>query len=136
MKVCVAGEGAQGLTHLQALRTFNDVEVVSLAGGIAVDTENLAKEWNIAHWSLDFSACISQPDIEAVILCSPNQVHCTQAIEAMEAGKHVLLEIPMGLDLDESRSIVEAEKRTGKVCMVCHTQRYSSVFREVKSRID
>ena len=71
MKVCVAGEGAQGLTHLQALRTFNDVEVVSLAGGIAIDTETFAKEWNIAHWSLDFSACISQPDIEAVILCSP-----------------------------------------------------------------
>ena len=63
MKVCVAGEGAQGLTHLQALRTFSDIEVASLAGGIAIDTETFAKEWNIAHWSLDFSACISQPDI-------------------------------------------------------------------------
>ena len=119
MKVCVAGEGAQGLTHLQALRAFDDVEVVSLAGGIAADAETFAKEWNIPHWSLDFSTCISQPDIEAVILCSPNQVHCAQAIEAMEAGKHVLLEIPMGLNLDESRRVVEAEKRTGKVCMVC-----------------
>ena len=136
MKVCVAGEGAQGLTHLQALRAFDDVEVVSLAGGIAADAETFAKEWNIPHWSLDFSTCISQPDIEAVILCSPNQVHCAQAIEAMEAGKHVLLEIPMGLNLDESRRVVEAEKRTGKVCMVCHTQRFSSVFREIKERID
>jgi len=136
MKVCVAGEGAQGLTHLQALRTFDDVEVVSLAGGIAADAETFAEQWNIPHWSLDFSTCISQPDIEAVILCSPNQVHCAQAIEAMEAGKHVLLEIPMGLNLDESRRVVEAEKRTGKVCMVCHTQRFSSVFREIKERID
>ena len=67
---------------------------------------------------------------------SQSSLHCAQAIEAMEAGKHVLLEIPMGLNLDESRRVVEAEKRTGKVCMVCHTQRFSSVFREIKERID
>lgn len=135
MKICVAGEGAQGLTHLEALQSIEDVEVVSLAGGIAEDAEAFAKQWNIPHWSLDFSACLEQPDVEAVILCSPNQVHCEQAIAAMEAGKHVLVEIPMGLNLEESRRVVAAEKRTGKVCMVCHTQRYSQVFREIHRRI-
>jgi 2-hydroxy-4-carboxymuconate semialdehyde hemiacetal dehydrogenase len=135
MKICVAGEGAQGLTHLEALQSIEDVEVVSLAGGILADTEAFAKQWNIAHWSLDFSECIEQPGIEAVILCSPNQVHCQQAIDAMEAGKHVLIEIPMGLNLEESRRVVAAEQRTGKVCMVCHTQRYSQVFREIHRRI-
>jgi 2-hydroxy-4-carboxymuconate semialdehyde hemiacetal dehydrogenase len=135
MKICVAGEGAQGLTHLEALQSIENVEVQSLAGGIAADAETFATEWNIAHWSLDFSECIGQNDIEAVILCSPNQVHCQQAIAAMEAGKHVLIEIPMGLNLEESRRIVAAEQRTGKVCMVCHTQRYSNVFREVHRRI-
>lgn len=136
MHICVAGEGAQGLTHLQALQSLDDVEVVSLAGGIASDAEAFANEWKIPHWSLNFSDCLAREDIEAVILCSPNQVHCAQAIAAMEAGKHVLIEIPMGLTLEESQRVVETEQRTGKVCMVCHTQRYSGAFRALKDRID
>jgi 2-hydroxy-4-carboxymuconate semialdehyde hemiacetal dehydrogenase len=135
MKICVAGEGAQGLTHLQALKSMSEIEVSSVAGGLRDDTEAFAREWNIPHWSLDFAECLQQPDIEAVILCSPNQVHCEQAVMAMEAGKHVLIEIPMGLNLDEAQRVVEAEERTGQVCMVCHTQRYNSTFREIHRRI-
>ncbi len=136
MKICVAGEGAQGQTHLQALSNLSGIEVATLAGGIAADAEAFAQTWNIPHWSLNFSECLAPKDIEAVILCSPNQVHCAQAIEAMEAGKHVLIEIPMGLNLEESLRIVETEERTGKVCMVCHTQRFSGPFIELKRRID
>lgn len=135
MKICLAGEGAQGITHMQALREMQDVEVVSLAGGIEADAAAFAAEWGIPHYSLDYEECLDRPGVEAVVLGSPNHVHCEQAVLAMEKGKHVLVEIPMGLTLQEAQRVVETEEKTGLVCMVCHTKRYDNVFREVHRRI-
>ncbi len=135
MKVCLAGEGAQGLTHMEVLKQMPDVEVVTLAGGIEADTAEFADKWQIPHYSMDLAQCLQQPGVEAVVLTTPNQVHAAQAILALEMGKHVLLELPMGLSLEESKSVVEAEQKSGLVCMVCHTTRYSGVFREVRRRV-
>jgi 2-hydroxy-4-carboxymuconate semialdehyde hemiacetal dehydrogenase len=73
--------------------------------------------------------------VEAVVLTSPNQLHTEQTVMSLEAGKHVLLELPMGLSLADSQRVVEAEETSGLVCMVCHTQRYNAPFREVHRRI-
>jgi 2-hydroxy-4-carboxymuconate semialdehyde hemiacetal dehydrogenase len=135
MKICLAGEGAQGLTHAQALRGIEGIELVSLAGGIAADARAFAGEWNIPHWSLDLEECLNRSGVEAVILTTPNQLHCAQVELALGMGKHVLVEIPMGLTLEEARRVVELEEKTGLVCMVCHTQRYSNAFREVHRRV-
>ncbi len=135
MKICLAGEGAQGITHMKALGEMPDIEVVSLAGGIDADAAAFASEWGIPHYSLNYEECLDQPGVEAVILGSPNQVHCEQTVLALEKGKHVLVEIPMGLSLREAQRVADAEERTGLVCMVCHTSRYSNVFREVHRRV-
>ena len=135
MKICLAGEGAQGITHADALQIITGVEIVTLAGGIAADTEAFAAERGIPHWSLDLEECLARDGVEAVILTTPNQVHCQQTELALSMGKHVLIEIPMGISLAESRRIVELEEKTGLVCMVCHTQRYSNAFREVRRRV-
>lgn len=135
MKVCLAGEGAQGLTHIQALRSIEGVEVVTLAGGIAADAEAFARQWNIPHYSLDLEECLRQPGVEAVILTTPNQLHTAQATLALNTGKHVLVELPMGLSLEDSRRLVALEEKTGLVCMVCHTQRYSPANREIFRRV-
>ncbi len=135
MKVCLAGEGAQGLTHMEALKQMPDIEVVTLAGGIEADTAEFAQQWQIPHHSMDLAECLEQPGVEAVVLTTPNQVHAEQTVLALEMGKHVLLELPMGLSLEESKRVVEAEKKSGLVCMVCHTARYSGAFREVRRRV-
>ncbi|OGG57019.1 MAG: hypothetical protein A3F84_12950 [Candidatus Handelsmanbacteria bacterium RIFCSPLOWO2_12_FULL_64_10] len=135
MKICLAGEGAQGLTHVQALRNIEGVEVVTLAGGIEADAAAFAKEWKIPHHSLNLEECLRQPGVEAVILTTPNQLHTTQASLALNMGKHVLVELPMGLSLEDSRRLVALEEKTGLVCMVCHTQRYSPPHREVYRRV-
>jgi len=136
MKICLVGEGAQGLTHIEALREMEDVEIISLAGGLKDDTEAFAKQWEIPHWTLDYEEAISRPGVEAVVLTSPNHIHAEQTVTALEAGKHVLLELPMGLNLADSQRVVAAEKASGKVAMVCHTQRYNPPFRKVKAMID
>ena len=135
MKICLAGEGAQGLTHIEELQKMADVEVVTLAGGLEADTAEFAEKWQIPHYSMDLAHCLEQPEVEAVVLTTPNQIHCEQAVLALEMGKHVLLELPMGMSLEESRRVVEAEEKSGLVCMVCHTMRYSGAFREVRRRV-
>ena len=98
--ICLAGEGAQGVTHFNALQTLGGrMEVVSVAGGVAADTAAFAAERGIVHHSLDFEECLAQPGVEAVILGTPNQLHAEQAELALQRGKHVLIEIPMALTL-------------------------------------
>ena len=135
MKICLAGEGAMGFNHIKVLKEFEDIEVVTLAGGVAQDAAAFADEWGIPHHSLRMEACLEQPGVEAVLLATPNQVHADQAIMAMEMGKHVLVEIPMGLNLGEAERVAEAEVRTGRVCMVCHTGRYGAAQREIVRRV-
>ena len=135
MKICLAGEGAQGTTHIEALQGISGVEVVTLAGGVEADTAAFARKWNIPHFSLDLVECLEQPNVEAVILTTPNQIHADQTELSLEMGKHVLVELPMGLTIEESRRVAAAEKKSGLVCMVCHTSRYSGAFREVRRRL-
>ncbi len=135
MRICLAGEGAQGISHADVLQDIEGVEIDTLAGGIAADTEAFAYERGIPHWSLDLEECLSRDEVEAVILTTPNQVHCAQTELALNMGKHVLVEIPMGISLAESQRIAALEERTGLVCMVCHTQRYNSAFREVYRQV-
>jgi len=135
MKICLAGEGAQGISHADALRTIGGIEIDTLAGGIAADAEAFAREREIPHWSLDLEECLSRDGVEAVILTTPNQVHCNQVELALNMGKHVLVEIPMGISLEESQRVATLEEQTGMVCMVCHTQRYNATFAEVYRRL-
>ena len=102
MNICLAGEGAQGFTHIEALRKIEGVEVTTLAGGIAADAEEFARKWEIPHWSLNLEECLLQPGVEAVILTTPNQVHAAQTELALKMSKHVLVELPMGLNLAEA----------------------------------
>ena len=131
MKVCLVGEGAQGISHIDVLKKISDVEVVSLAGGIRTDAEVFARQYGINHVSTDIEECLDQPGVEAVVITSPNQLHCAQTIMALDKGKHVLLELPMGLSLAEAEQVVAAEQRSGKVAMMCHTQRFSSAMRKI-----
>ena len=135
MKVCLAGEGAQGFTHMEALSARDDVEVITLAGGIEMDTAEFAGKWNIPHYSMNLEECLNQPGVEAVVLTTPNQIHCEQAELALGMGKHVLVELPMGLTMEECERVASAEEASGLVCMVCHSLRYLGAFREVRRRL-
>lgn len=135
MKVCLVGEGAQGITHIDAFKEFPQVEVVTLAGGIQADAEAFARERGIGHVSTNLEECLDQPGVEAVIITSPNQVHCAQTVMALDKGKHVLLELPMGLSLAEAQQVVDAEQRSGKVAMMCHTLRFTPALRKIRDDV-
>jgi len=135
MKVALAGQGAFGIKHLEAIQNIPGIEVVSLAGGRPAGTEEVAKKWKIPHWTSDFSEMLKQPGIEAVIIASPTQVHAAQAIQAMKAGKHVLIEIPIADTLADSEEILQVAKQTGVVAMAGHVRRFNPSHQYVHNKI-
>jgi 2-hydroxy-4-carboxymuconate semialdehyde hemiacetal dehydrogenase len=135
VKVCVAGEGAFGGVHLQSLAKLDGVEVVSLAGGVASATQQLASRWRIPHWSTSLEECLAQPGIEAVILATPTPLHAEQAVRCLQAGKHVLVEIPMADSLGDAQRVVRAQRESGRIAMVGHTYRFTPGHRWLRGRL-
>ena len=135
MKLCVAGEGAFGNKHLDALAAIDGVEVVSLVGGVEDATRKVAGERNIPHWTLDLAEGLSQPGVEAAILATPTPIHAAQAIQCLQAGKHVLVEIPMADNLADAESLVATQKQTGLVAMSGHVRRFNPSHQWVHNKI-
>jgi 2-hydroxy-4-carboxymuconate semialdehyde hemiacetal dehydrogenase len=136
MKVCIAGQGAFGQRHLEACAQIPGIEVVSLAGGNPAGTEEIARKFNIPHWtSYNLTESIQQPGVEAVILATPTQQHAQQAVECMRAGKHVQIEIPMADSLADSEEICRVQKETGLVAMAGHTRRFNPSHQWVHNKV-
>ena len=135
MKVCVAGQGAFGQKHLEALANIPGIEVVTLTGGNPVGTEEVAKKFGIPHWTSDLGESLKQPGVEAVILTTPTQMHANQAEQCMRAGKHVMVEIPMADNLADSERVVRVQKETGVVAMAGHTRRFNPSHQWIHKRV-
>jgi len=135
MKVCLAGPGAFGIKHLDAIRNIDGVEVVSLVGHKLDKTKDVADKYGIPFATTELSEGIAQPGVEAVILCTPTQMHADQAIMAMKAGKHVMIEIPMSDSLADAEAVVKVQKETGLVAMAGHTRRFNPSHQWVHNRI-
>jgi len=125
LKVALAGAGAFGLKHLDGIKRIDDVEVVSLIGRRLDKTQEVAEQYSIEHAGTDLDEVLARDDIDAVILCTPTQLHAEQAIACMQAGKHVEVEIPLADSLDAAQAVVDMQKRSGKVAMVGHTRRFN-----------
>jgi 2-hydroxy-4-carboxymuconate semialdehyde hemiacetal dehydrogenase len=133
MKICVAGQGAFGQKHLDALKRIADVDVVSLIGGNPAGTEEVAKKYGIKHWGRDLGEGIARAD--AVILATPTQMHRAQGEQVMQAGKHVLIEIPIADNVEDSEALAKMAKDTGVVAMAGHVRRFNPSHQWVKRRV-
>jgi 2-hydroxy-4-carboxymuconate semialdehyde hemiacetal dehydrogenase len=131
----MVGQGAFAKKHLDGLKNIDGVEVASIAGGSADSTEKVAKEYGIPHWTTDLEEALSQPGIEAAILTSPTQMHADQAVQVMEAGKHVEVEIPVADSLADAKRILETQKKTGLVAMGGHTRRFNPSHQWIHNKI-
>ena len=137
MRLCVAGAyGAFGQKHLDALAQIENVEVTSVMGPTKERIEALAEERGIGHAGTTIEDCIARDDVDAVILSTPTQMHADQAIACMDAGKHVLIEIPMADSLADSQRVVDKKNETGLVCMAGQVRRFNPSHQWIKNKID
>jgi 2-hydroxy-4-carboxymuconate semialdehyde hemiacetal dehydrogenase len=135
VKIVVAGQGAFGIKHLEALQKIPDVQVVSLAGGNQQQTEEVARKFAIPHWTGNLAESLAQPGVEAAILATPTQMHAEQAVQCLRAGKHVQVEIPMADSVADSERIAQAQKETGLIAMAGHTRRFNPSHQWIHKRI-
>jgi 2-hydroxy-4-carboxymuconate semialdehyde hemiacetal dehydrogenase len=135
VKIVVAGQGAFGIKHLEALQKIPDVQVVSLTGGNQQQTEEVAKKFGIPHWTGNLAESLAQPGVEAAILATPTQMHADQAVQCLKAGKHVQVEIPMADTFADAERVAQAQKETGLIAMAGHTRRFNPSHQWIHKRI-
>jgi 2-hydroxy-4-carboxymuconate semialdehyde hemiacetal dehydrogenase len=136
MKVILAGAGAFGMKHLDAIKAIGGIEVVSLVGRRLEQTQEIAAKYGIGHATTELSEALAQPGVDAAILCTPTQMHAQQAIECLQAGKHVQVEIPLADSLEDAEAVAAAQRASGKICMVGHTRRFNPSHQWVRQRLD
>ena len=135
IKVALAGAGAFGIKHLDGIKNIDGVEVVSLIGRELEKTKEVAAKYGIAHVTTDLAASLALPEVDAVILCTPTQMHASQSIACLKAGKHVQVEIPLSDNWKDAEEVVRLTKETGKVAMCGHTRRFNPSHQWVNRQI-
>ncbi|MDP4608965.1 MAG: Gfo/Idh/MocA family oxidoreductase, partial [Burkholderiaceae bacterium] len=135
IKVALAGAGAFGIKHLDGIKNIDGVEVVSLIGRDLAKTQEVANAYGIAHVTTDLNASLAIQDIDAVILCTPTQMHASQALACLDAGKHVQVEIPLCDLLAEGQAVVAKQQATGLVAMCGHTRRFNPSHQYVHQQV-
>ena len=95
IQVALAGAGAFGIKHLDGIRNIDGVKVVSLIGREYAKTKEVADKYGIGHVTTDLNESLALKEVDAVILCTPTQMHASQTLACLKAGKHVQVEIPL-----------------------------------------
>ena len=135
IKVALAGAGAFGIKHLDGIQNIDGVQVVSLIGRDLGKTQEVASKYGIGHVTTDLADTLALPEVDAVILCTPTQMHASQTLACLKAGKHVQVEIPLCDVLQEGEEVLKVQQQTGLVAMCGHTRRFNPSHQWVHQKI-
>lgn len=135
IKVALAGAGAFGVKHLDGIKNIDGVEVVSLVSRDIEKTKETAAKYGIKHVTTDLAESLALKEVDAVILCTPTQMHADQTLACLKAGKHVQVEIPLADSIQGANAVVAAAKSSGLVAMCGHTRRFNPSHQYVNKQI-
>src|SRR5262245_40238792 len=125
LRIGVIGAGV-GALHLAAYAELPRVEIVALAGLDDDRVRRVAAEYHVPKTYREYEDLLAAPDIDAVSICLPNELHKPVSIAALQAGKHVLVEKPLARNAAEARDIIAAADELDRVLMVSFDKRYRS----------
>jgi 2-hydroxy-4-carboxymuconate semialdehyde hemiacetal dehydrogenase len=135
VRVAVVGAGAFGVKHLNALSRIDDVEVAAVVSRTEGQAREVAETYGAPLATTELSVVLGSPDVDAVILCTPTQLHAAQTIDALHAGKHVQVEIPLADSWGDAEAVAQAARSTGLTCMVGHTRRFNPSHQWIHQRV-
>lgn len=135
LRIALAGAGAFGQKHLDGLKLIDGVQVTSVIGRELDKTREVAAKYGIGHATTELDETLARDDVDAVILCTPTQMHASQALACLKAGKHVQVEIPLCDNLADGKAVLDLQKKTGLVAMVGHTRRFNPSHQFVHKKI-
>jgi predicted dehydrogenase len=132
VKVGIIGYGAIGKLHRRALEGVHGVELAAVADPDPACLEGL--EPGVRRFTSGQDLLLT--DIDAVIICSPTAFHAPASLDALACGKHVLVEKPMAVSVDEARAMCSVARQKERVLLVGMTHRFYPEFREAKRIVD
>jgi predicted dehydrogenase len=131
----VIGAGFAGAAHVEALRRVPGVRVAAIAASSPDGAAAAAGRLGIERSTGDYRELVADPGIEVIHNCTPNDLHLDVNMAALEAGKHVLSEKPLGLDADETGRLVAAAAEAPGTTGVCFNYRHYPMVAEVRERL-
>jgi 2-hydroxy-4-carboxymuconate semialdehyde hemiacetal dehydrogenase len=135
VRIALAGAGAFGIKHLDALARIDGVEIAAVVSRRIDQAHEVADRYGAPLASTELDDVLRSPDVDAVILATPTQMHAHQAIAAMRAGKHVQVEIPLADSWSDAQAVAAMQRETGLVCMVGHTRRFNPSHQWIHQRV-
>jgi len=136
-RIGIIGAGNIGGVHIREFSKLPEqCEITAITDAYLPMAESRAKEAGIPNVAASPEELIRRSDVDAVIIGVPNQFHAPYAIQALEAGKHVLLEKPMALNAEAAKQIYRAGQKSDKVLMVSHQMRFESVPMQIKQQVE
>ncbi len=130
----LVGTGFIGPVHLEALRRLNR-PIVGILGSTPEKSRQAAQAHGVERGYASYDELLADPSVHAVHLTSPNRFHFEQCRRALEAGKHVLCEKPLAMNVNESSALVALAKHKALVAAVCYNVRFYPLCLEVKEWI-
>jgi 2-hydroxy-4-carboxymuconate semialdehyde hemiacetal dehydrogenase len=134
-RIALAGAGAFGIKHLDGLKKIDGVEIVSIISRTAEQAAEVAAKYGARHHGTELDEALGRDDVDAVILCTPTQMHAEQSVKCLQAGKHVQVEIPLADSLSGAETVLAAQHASGKVAMVGHTRRFNPSHQYIHNKI-
>lgn len=136
LRVAVIGTGNFAeVCHIPGVLSHPDAEVVAVGGRNIENAQRLAETFGIKHATDDIDALCAGPNIDAITIASANCAHASQAIMALNHGKHVFCEKPLAINDTDAAAMLEAAKNSGKIHQVAFTFRYNYGIRELRRRV-
>jgi predicted dehydrogenase len=135
LRVAILGSGWVAPYHAHAVAAHAGAELVAAANWRPGSLATLAERFAIPRTSTRWQDVVADPTVDAVVVATPNALHAVQAIAALEAGKHVLVEKPMARTLAEADAILAAADASGGTLMVAHCWRFHADVRALRARI-
>lgn len=136
MNIVIVGCGYISKVHLTALRQVDGVTVAAVVGRDERKAKERAREFNVARVYTDWQQAFASPEIDAAILCLPHQLHYPCAMDALKAGKHLLIEKPIAISLPQARNMITLARKNKLTLMVAHMKRFDRRFVVMKQKID
>ena len=136
MNICLIGYGMIAEHHVRALQKLEDVQFRWLVGRRVEPAREFSEQWGFAHQTLVLEEALADDAVDAVVITSPNDLHAPQATAALNAGKHVLLEIPMAMTLADAEQLADLARQVDRTLMICHTMRFFPAFTHIRQLVD
>src|SRR5262249_49753153 len=136
VRIGIIGAGGIARAHMMAYQRVPGVEIVAIADLLPERAEAMARGWNIPHVFADHRALLELNGIDAVSVCTFNQAHRQPTVDALQAGKHVLVEKPLAFALDDAVAMIGAARRSGKILHTGFWQRWQPDLLAAKRIVD